>query len=99
MSLKVGTAFVYMMASGRNGTPYIGVTSDPVKRVWQHREGVADGFTKRHGCKRLVWYEVHETIEAARLRELQMKKWNRRWKLTTIELMNPEWRNLYDTLT
>ena len=83
------------MASDRNGTIYIGVTSDLVKRAWEHRSGVVPGFTKKYGCKLLVWYEAHEDLQEARLRELQMKKWKRLWKLTTIEQMNPDWRDLY----
>jgi putative endonuclease len=90
--------YVYIMASGRNGTLYIGVTSDLVKRVWEHRSGLVPGFTRQHGCKLLVWYECHDDLKDARLRELQMKKWKRLWKLSTIELMNPEWRDLYPTL-
>ena len=69
--------YVYIMASARNGTLYIGVTSDLVKRVWEHREGVVPGFTKSYGCKMLVWFEAHDDIQDARYRELQMKKWNR----------------------
>ena len=87
------------MANARNGTLYIGVTSDLVRRTWEHREGLAPGFTKKHGCKLLVWYEAHEELEAARLRELQMKKWKRLWKLSTIEMLNPDWKDLYATLT
>ena len=87
------------MASARNGTLYIGVTSDLVKRVWEHRTGVVRGFTRRYGCKRLVWYEAHDDLQRARLRELQMKKWKRMWKLSEIEAMNPDWVDLYDTLT
>ena len=83
------------MASDRNGTIYIGVTSDLVKRAWEHRSGVVPGFTKKYGCKLLVWYEAHENLQDARLRELQMKKWKRLWKLSTIEQMNPDWRDLY----
>ena len=89
---------VYIMASARNGTIYIGVTSDLVKRIWQHRSGLVPGFTRRYGCKLLVWYEAHSDLQEARLRELQMKKWKRLWKLGTIEQMNPEWSDLYDTL-
>ena len=94
--MKAG--FVYIMASGRNGTLYIGVTSDLIKRVWEHRNGVVPGFTRKHGCKLLVWYEAHDDLDAARLRELQMKKWKRLWKFSCIEAMNPEWRDLYDDL-
>ena len=90
--------FVYIMASGRNGTLYIGVTADLIKRVWEHRTGAAAGFTRRYGCKTLVWYEAFEDIADARLRELQMKKWKRPWKLTEIERFNPNWDDLYPTL-
>jgi len=86
---------VYIMASGRNGTLYIGVTSDLVKRVWQHREGIAEGFTKDHDVKLLVWYEQHETMESAISREKAMKKWLRKWKLDIIEKMNPQWNDLW----
>ena len=89
---------VYILASGYLGTLYVGATSNLMGRIIQHREGAFDGFTKRHGCKLLVWYEAHETIESARHRELQMKKWNRQWKLTTIEQMNREWTDLFETL-
>ena len=90
--------FVYIMASGRNGTLYIGVTSDLIQRVWQHREGVADGFTKKYGCKALVWYEHAPDIESAIRREKQMKEWKRSWKLRVIEEMNPEWNDLFEFL-
>jgi len=94
----VKAGYVYIMASGRNGTLYIGVTSDLVKRVWEHRNGLVPGFTKTNGCKLLVWYAVADNIQAARQRELQMKKWKRIWKLSEIEQMNPDWRDLYPTL-
>ena len=87
--------YVYIMASQRNGTIYVGVTSDLVRRVHQHRSAMIDGFTKTHGCKRLVWYEAHDGIEAARQRELQMKKWKRSWKLREIEGSNPDWDDLF----
>ena len=90
--------FVYIMASGRNGTIYIGVTSGLVKRVWQHRTGAIDGFTKEYGCCLLVWYEAHDSIEAARQRELRMKEWKRAWKLREIEGLNPEWDDLFDRI-
>lgn len=90
--------FVYIMASGRNGTIYIGSTADLMQRAWQHRNGLVDGFTREHGCKLLVWFEAHDDLDGARLRELQMKKWKRQWKLSTIEVMNPEWADLYPTL-
>lgn len=87
-----------MMASGRNGTLYIGVTSDLLKRTWEHREGIADGFTKRYGCRTLVWFEAHDRIDDAIRREKQMKEWRRAWKLRQIEASNPDWQDLYPTL-
>ena len=86
---------VYILASGRNGTLYIGVTSNLPKRAWQHREGVADGFSKEYGVKDLVWFEVHDNAESAITREKQLKKWNRLWKLRLIEEKNPDWRDLF----
>ncbi|MDG2532876.1 GIY-YIG nuclease family protein [Sphingomonas sp. HITSZ_GF] len=86
--------FVYIMASGRNGTLYIGVTSDLPKRAWEHRTGAVEGFTREHGCKLLVWYQASEDLDAARLRELQMKRWKRAWKIELIETMNPRWKDL-----
>lgn len=88
--------FVYIMASGRNGTIYIGATSDLPKHVWEHRNGIIDGFTKQYGCKLLVWYEAHDGIESAR--ELRMKEWKRAWKIREIEGLNPEWEDLYDRI-
>ena len=90
--------FVYIMASRRNGTVYIGSTSDLIQRVWQHRGAFDDGFTRRHRCHLLVWYETHDSIDGARLRELRMKKWKRQWKLSEVERVNPEWADLYETL-
>ncbi|KQT32823.1 endonuclease [Sphingomonas sp. Leaf412] len=90
--------YVYIMASARNGTIYVGVTSDLAARAWQHRTGAIDGFTRQYGCTLLVWYEAHDDLENARLRERQIKKWNRQWKLSAIERMNPEWRDLYPTI-
>ncbi len=89
---------VYMMANKRNGTIYIGVTSNLPQRIAQHREGLIDGFTKQHDCKILVWYEVHDDLQSARQHELRMKKWNRLWKLRVIEEMNPDWNDLFDSL-
>jgi putative endonuclease len=86
------------MASKRNGTLYIGVTSDLPGRAYQHRNGLIAGFTKEHGCVLLVWYEAYEDLDAARLRELQMKKWKRSWKIELIERTNPQWKDLYGTL-
>ena len=89
------TYCVYILASDRRGTIYVGVTSDLVGRVWQHKSGAIEGFTKKHGVKSLVWYECGESIEAAIAREKQLKKWNRLWKIELIETSNPEWRDLY----
>jgi putative endonuclease len=90
--------YVYILASRRNGTLYIGMTDDLPKRVWQHRTGVIPGFTKKYDVKMLVWTEEHESRESAFLRERQMKKWNRAWKLQLVEQENPEWRDLWDEL-
>ncbi|MDQ1229550.1 GIY-YIG nuclease family protein [Sphingomonas sp. SORGH_AS_0879] len=90
--------YVYIMASDRNGTIYLGVTSNLAQRVLQHREGVVDGFTRKHRCHRLVWFEAHESIESARQRELRMKEWKRAWKLREIEGLNPDWDDLYDRI-
>jgi putative endonuclease len=87
--------FVYLLANRRNGTLYVGVTNDLAKRVWQHKEGLVDGFTKKYGVKLLVWYEHTESIEAAIVREKQIKKWNRAWKVELIEANNPDWKDLY----
>lgn len=86
---------VYLLASQRNGTLYIGVTSNLIQRIWQHREGLAEGFTKKYGVKTLVWYEQHATMESAIAREKALKKWNRAWKLKLIEETNPQWRDLW----
>ncbi|MCW6530529.1 GIY-YIG nuclease family protein [Sphingomonas sp. MMSM20] len=90
--------YVYIMANGRAGTIYIGVTSDLAARAYQHRNGLIDGFTKEYGCHRLVWYEAYDDLDEARLRELRMKKWNRQWKLAEIERMNPGWDDLFESL-
>lgn len=94
--MKAG--YVYIMASEPNGTLYIGVPSDLVKRVWEHRSGLVPGFTRKYGCKLLVWYEAYDDLQQARARELQMKKWKRLWKLSTIEKMNPDWQDLSPSL-
>jgi putative endonuclease len=91
--------FVYIMASRRNGTIYIGATNDLPRRAWEHRNGVVDGFTKKYGCHLLVWYEAHPDIHSARLREKRMKGWRRAWKLREIEGLNPEWDDLFERLT
>jgi putative endonuclease len=90
--------YVYILASKRNGTLYAGMTDDLVKRVWQHRNDIIPGFTQRHGVKTLVWYEPHESRESAFVRERQIKKWNRAWKLEVIEKTNPGWRDLWDEI-
>jgi putative endonuclease len=84
---------VYILASRRNGTLYVGVTNNLVRRVKEHREGLVAGFTKRHGVKLLVYYEVHTDIGSAILREKRIKRWHRRWKLALIEGINPQWAN------
>ena len=90
--------YVYILASRRNGTLYIGMTDDLARRIWEHRAGAVAGFTRKYGVKILVWYERHETRESAFTRERQLKKWNRAWKLELIERMNPDWRDLNDDL-
>ncbi len=90
--------YVYILASQRNGTLYIGSTDDLARRVWEHKEKVRPGFTDKYGVTRLVWYEVHDLRETAFQRERRMKKWNRLWKIELIEQMKPGWHDLYDTL-
>ena len=92
------TGYVYLMASRRNGTLYLGVTSDLIRRTHQHRTGAIDGFSKEYGCTTLVWFEAHDDIQDARARERQLKKWKRAWKLELIEQGNPQWTDLYETL-
>jgi len=89
---------VYILASKHNGTIYIGVTSNLVKRVYEHTADLVDGFTKRYGVHQLVWFERHETMESAIAREKQLKKWNRAWKLKLIEETNREWRDIYEEI-
>ncbi len=89
---------VYIMASDRNGTIYLGVTSDLVRRVWQHKTKETGGFTSEYDVDRLVWYEQHATMYSAITREKTLKKWNRRWKLELIESLNPDWRDLYQDI-
>ncbi len=90
--------FVYMLASQRNGTLYVGVSNDLLRRVWQHKQGTADGFTKRYRVNLLVWFEETASVEAAIQREKQLKKWRRQWKLELIEASNPYWRDRYADL-
>ena len=90
--------YVYLMASRRNGTLYLGVTSDLPARAYQHRNKLVAGFSKEHGCILLVWYAAYDDLQEARYRELQMKKWKRAWKIDLIERDNPQWNDLYETL-
>jgi len=87
---------VYILANHKNGTLYVGVTSDLIKRIWEHKNNIVEGFTKRYGVHTLVWYETHEDMVSAISREKAIKKWNRRWKL--IEETNPAWKDLYTNL-
>jgi len=89
---------VYILASGRNGTLYTGVTAHLARRIWEHREGIVEGFTKRYGVKRLVWFEGHGAITEAIAREKQIKRWRRVWKLALIEAVNPQWLDLGDQI-
>jgi putative endonuclease len=89
---------VYMLASRRNGTLYTGVTSDLVKRIWEHKNNIIEGFTQRYGVHLLVWYELHASMEAAIQREKRLKGWKRAWKLELIESTNPGWQDLYPTI-
>ncbi len=94
----MGLSYVYILASKRNGTLYIGVTSDLVQRIWEHKNDWVDGFTKRYAVHKFVWYEEYEDIEDAIQREKNIKRWRREWKLDLIEQMNPSWRDLYEDL-
>jgi len=89
---------VYILASKKNGTLYIGVTSDLVKRIWEHKNNLVEGFTKRYDVHHLVWYELHEEMASAIERERNLKEWKRSWKLRLIESSNPDWQDLYDTI-
>ena len=90
--------WVYIVTNKPNGTLYVGVTSDLARRMYEHREGLIPGFTKKHGLKRLVWYERHDTIRDAIQRETTMKHWSRTWKVKLVHAMNTDWRDLYDSL-
>jgi len=90
--------FVYILASQRNGTLYVGVTSDLPKRIYEHKNGLVDGFTKQHNVKTLVYYEKHDTAESAITRDKNIKAWKRDWKLRIIEEQNPEWKDLYEEI-
>jgi len=89
---------VYVLASKRNGTLYTGVTSNLVKRIWEHKNNVVEGFTQKYGVHTLVWYEMHETMDIAIQREKNIKNWKRAWKLKMVEKINPQWRDLYPEL-
>jgi putative endonuclease len=91
--------YVYILSSQRRGTLYVGVTSNLTKRVYEHKNGLVEGFAKKYGVHRLVYYEIAKDAETALSRERQMKKWNRAWKLRLIEKQNPEWADLFDSLT
>ena len=90
--------YVYILCSKRNGTLYTGATSDLIKRVYEHKNGLVEGFTNKYKVNRLVWYEIHDSAEAAIRREKQIKKWNRAWKLELIEKGNPQWGDLYEDI-
>ena len=90
--------FVYILASGRNGTLYVGVTNELVRRAQEHREGLGPGFTRKHAVKLLVYWELHHDINEAILREKRIKRWRRKWKLELIETNNPQWRDLWPEL-
>ena len=90
--------YVYILCSKRNGTLYTGVTSDLVKRVYEHKKNLVDGFTKKYNVHNLVWYEIHESAKSAITREKRIKKWKRKWKLKLIEQKNPEWTDLYESI-
>jgi len=87
---------VYILANKRNGTLYVGVTSNLAKRIWEHKNNMVNGFTSRYGIHSLVWYEVHDNIESAIEREKRIKNWKRAWKLDLIEKANPNWLDLYN---
>jgi putative endonuclease len=91
--------WVYIMASGPNGTLYLGVTNDLIRRAYEHREGLLDGFTKRYGVKRLVYFEQHDSPAGAIQREKNLKHWSRKWKLDLINSQNPAWRDLFDEIS
>jgi putative endonuclease len=92
------SSYVYIVTNTPYGTLYVGSTSNLIQRIWQHREGVIDGFTMQHGLKRLVWYEIHGGIMEAGLREKRIKLWKRDWKVNLVQSMNPGWQDLYDDI-
>ena len=90
--------YVYILCNKRNGTLYTGITSDLIKRIYEHKNNLVEGFTRKYNIHRLVWYEIHETAETAISREKQIKAWKRQWKLRLIEENNPKWNDLYDII-
>jgi putative endonuclease len=90
---------VYILASRKNGTLYVGVTSDLTKRIWEHKNDLVEGFTKRYRVHQLVWYELHNTMETAITREKAIKEWKRKWKMELIEKFNPTWNDLYESIS
>lgn len=91
-------AYIYITANKRNGTLYTGVTSDLIKRIYEHKHGITKGFAAKYGCKMLVYYEIHSSIGIAIEREKEIKHFKRQWKLELIEKMNPHWNDLYDSI-
>jgi putative endonuclease len=91
-------SYIYILASKKNGTLYIGVTNNLIKRVYEHKNNLADGFTKKYGIHLLVYFEIAEDITSAIKREKQLKEWRRAWKIQLIEKTNPQWKDLYETL-
>ena len=90
---------VYILASKRNGTLYTGVTSNLLKRIWEHKSKFVEGFTKKYNVSFLVWYEMHDSMEVAIEREKNIKEWKRKWKLELIEKQNPDWQDLFGTIS
>ena len=95
MNNKKNQYYIYILANKKNGTLYIGITSNLVKRAYEHKNNIIDGFTKKYNIHKLVYYEITDDIESAIRREKQLKKWNRKWKINLIEKNNPEWIDLY----
>ena len=89
---------VYLLASKRNGTLYVGVTSNLIQRVWEHKNNLVEGFTKQYGVHQLVWYELHENMNSAIQREKRLKGWKRKWKVQMVESTNPSWADLYSKI-
>ncbi|HEY8874393.1 MAG TPA: GIY-YIG nuclease family protein [Stellaceae bacterium] len=91
--------YVYLLASRKHGTLYLGVTNDLIRRVYQHKSKALAGFTAKYGVNRLVWFETHDDVTAAISREKEIKKWRRNWKIALIETGNPDWRDLWESIT